>query len=249
MSVQEPQRSIGRVAVTVAAQLISMHHHLDQKDPPTAHLQRLNTELWSQIPHLMTREDEAEVFEAAQHLAAEILAAPPENRPGLCAVRLCDAAACINTSDPVEAAKSLLCLASYYQARLPSEPNPDKPPPTIRPLTSREDLYQEFLSFVGWECLVRELGIQEQAISTQNWLQLQRRFQCQAKLAPPPSQQERYLVQEYQRSVSTVTSDDDWILASIETIGGNVIPYRSLTAWTTDSCLQELIAQRLHLLG
>ncbi|GGS25973.1 hypothetical protein [Deinococcus knuensis] len=251
MSLKEPQRSIGRVAVTVAAQLISIHHHLYRKVPPTpsttAHLKRLNTELWAQIRHLDTGEDEAEVSEAALLSAADILAAAPEDRPTLCALRLCDAAACINCSDSVEAAKSLVCLALYFQSHLPSEPNPDRPPPTVRPLTNREDLYQEFLSCVGWECLVKELEIDEQAVSTQSWLKLQRRFQCQIELAPPPSQKERDLVQEYERSVSTVTSDDGWILASLKTIGGKVIPYRSLTAWTADSCLEELIAQRLRL--
>lgn len=257
MTLPQDKHTIGKIGVITAAYLMTLHHNyeLGYRAPAAARtlMGRLTAQLWFHARQLTPPRAEREIQTAAASGMADLFEVPLEDRALLCAARVCDAAAGVGLHgdmDPAEVAKHLFCLATYNNFWLNRVFTPPPHSPLVRPLTSREHLYFEFLYHMGWEALFKEINADVRATHPHQWQDMQRRLQRRTELAPPPTQTERAVVDAYRRDLAKVTSEAHWMSISMETIAGTFVPYdASYTAWTADSCLEALIECHLRILS
>ncbi|GGR93328.1 hypothetical protein [Deinococcus sedimenti] len=239
----------GKIGVITAAYLLTLHNFYDQPSPHSAltraRMTRLTAQLWTQAQHVMPLWDEEYVHSSAVDILGTLLDTDPSDRAEGCAAILCTAASNIAIAahlDQTEAAANLLGLAMYHRFRLERSFTPPQPALLVRSPTSREQLYFEVLHHVGFQANFVDDDADEL------WQGLQERLRRRLEVAPQPSQPERVAVERYRELLSTVTNERTWIGTSLHTIAGSYVPYDpTYTAWTADSCLEALIAQRRHI--
>lgn len=243
----------GKIGVITAAYLLTLHDFYDQPYPRSAliraRMMRLTAQLWTQAQHLTSPWDEEYVHSFAVRTMAMLLDTHPYDRAELYAGILCTAAAniaIIVDLDQIEVAANLLGLAMYNNFRLEQSFTPPRPAPLFRTLTSREQLYFEVLHHMSYQEHYGMIDFDTHEL----WQNLQERLQCRLEVAPPPSQPEIAAVEKYRTVLSTVTDEQAWMTASLETISGSLVSYNpTYTAWTADSCLEALIARRRQIVG
>lgn len=243
----------GKIGVITAAYLLTLHDFYDQTYPHSgvtrARMTRLTAQLWTQAQHVMPLRDKEYVHSSAVSIMGRLLDTDPLDRAELCADILCAAAsniAIIVDLDQTESAANLLGLAMYNHFRLNRSFTPPQPALLVRPLTSREQLYFEVLHHVGYQENYVIINLETHEL----WQNLQVRLQRRLKVAPQPSQNERAAVEAYRKLLSTITDEQRWLTTSRDTIAGSLVPYDpTYTAWTADSCLEALIAQRRHIVS
>lgn len=239
----------GKIGVITAAYLLTLHDFYDQPDPRSAltraRMKRLTAQLWTQAQHVMPLWDEEYVHSTAVGIMAMLLETDSFDRAEGYAAILCTAASNIAIAadlDQTEAAANLLGLAMYNHFRLERSITPPQPALLVRSPTSREQLYFEVLHHVGFQANTVDDDADEL------WQDIQKRLQRRLKVAPPPSQPERAAVERYRKLLSDITDEQVWIRTSMNTMAGTYVSYDpTYTAWTADSCLEALIAQRRHL--